>query len=138
MVSDDMVGSGSTSAQLRQTQEALAASQADLTETRGTVVDLLYIIDAFQIESGADRNASYETGIEAVREMRATIDRIAGDHIRLLDRNMLAEAELASARTELERLRTELADADAQVNRLAAHRLEQLRATSNPNQETTP
>jgi len=64
----------STSAQLRQTQQDLAASQADLTATRGTVVDLLYIIDAFQIESGADRNASAQTGIEAVRRLRGERD----------------------------------------------------------------
>jgi hypothetical protein len=64
----------STSAKLRQTQQDLAASQADLTATRGTVVDLLYIIDAFQIESGADRNASAQTGIEAVRRLRGERD----------------------------------------------------------------
>jgi exonuclease VII small subunit len=51
-------------------KRALAASQQDLTRARGQVVDLLYIIDAFQIESGADRNASYATGIEAVRKLR--------------------------------------------------------------------
>lgn len=62
--------SQSTSARLRETQAALAASQQDLTRARGRVVDLLYIIDAFQVESGADRNASYATGIEAVRKLR--------------------------------------------------------------------
>jgi hypothetical protein len=64
---------GSTSAQLRATQAAFAASQQDLTAARGTIVDLLYILDAFQVESGADRNASYETGIEAVRQLHADL-----------------------------------------------------------------
>jgi hypothetical protein len=64
----------SASTELRQTQQALAASQADLTMARGMVVDLDYIIDAFRIESGADRNASPQVGIEAVRRLRGERD----------------------------------------------------------------
>jgi septal ring factor EnvC (AmiA/AmiB activator) len=66
----------STSARLRHVQEALAASQQDLTATRGQVVDLLYILDAFQIESGADRNAALQTGIDAVRQTRAELEQL--------------------------------------------------------------
>lgn len=62
-------------------------ARAELTAARGRIVDLLYIIDAFQIESGADRNASYETGIAAVRQLRSELD---------------------TARAELEQLRAQL------------------------------
>lgn len=46
------------------------------------------------------------TRVEQERdELNATVDRMAADHIRLLKRNTLAEAELASARQEIEQLR---------------------------------
>jgi hypothetical protein len=80
----------STSAQLRQTQAALAKSQADLTSKYATIVELLAIIDAFQVESGADRNACSATGIEAVRRMRE--DLAAANH-----RNRILTAENEAA-----------------------------------------
>ena len=53
-----------------------AALADELTAARGRIVDLLYIIDAFQVESGADRNAAYQTGIEAVRQLRIENERL--------------------------------------------------------------
>lgn len=90
-------------AHAEQLQQSLAASQADLTSTRGRVVDLLYIIDAFQIESGADREASYATGIEAVRRMRADLTRAEwnADNAKLRERLDVAELELHKARMTL-------------------------------------
>lgn len=60
----------------QQTQQALAASQQDLTTTRGAVVDLLGILDTFQVASGADRNASLQTGIDAVRQTRTELEQL--------------------------------------------------------------
>jgi len=134
-------GGESTAAQLRQTQSALSASQADLTATRGQVVDLLYIIDAFQIESGADREAAYSAGIEAVRQLRADLtraeqerDALGVKHVEALAKRdqaiaggdywnrewKLARAELVTARAELERLRKSGQDVIAQSGWIVA------------------
>lgn len=59
-------------------------------------------------------------------EALANADRMAKDHIKLLDRNILVEAELASARTELSGLRA--ANDQLRADYLAAaEELEQLR-----------
>jgi hypothetical protein len=84
----------SVKAELAATKAALAASQQDLTGARGQIVDLLYILDAFQIESGADRNAALQTGIEAVRQLR-----------RERDEAVRRAADLEQVREELKQLR---------------------------------
>lgn len=94
--------------ELRRAERERDQARAEVTAARGRIVDLLYIIDAFQIESGADRNASYETGIAAVRQLRAALGeraeqllRAQADNAKLRKRLDMAELELHKARMTL-------------------------------------
>lgn len=75
-----------TVAKLRDAQRALAVSQADLTSTRASIVELLGILHRFQVAAGGDPNISYARSVELI---------------------VMQRAELASARQELAQLRGE-------------------------------
>lgn len=97
----------STTGRLSETQAKLAETQDELSDTLGMMVDLLYALDAFQIESGADRNAAYATGIEAVRQLRQERDQAYAELDALKLSRAATDAELAAAYREIADLKAQ-------------------------------
>lgn len=91
-----------------ETQATLAASQADLTameRERDEALEEIRVLqhtEALDLVAATAELASARQELADLRaahdELVATNDRMAHDHVRLLDRNMLAEAELERLR----------------------------------------
>jgi len=105
-VADWDLAMGSTSAQLRQTQQALAASQADLTR-----VELELKTAEWQRDGWAHTNKALAADLDAQKllnaELKDEVTQRLGDQLRAAEREQVLRDELASMARDLTRLSKE-------------------------------